>query len=224
MWAAVLFDLDDTLVDQHGAARSAVVGWARDRGLDDPEDRLVERWTALSDRHYRRYQDRELTYLEQRRVRIREFLPEVPLDSDDEADATFAEHLARYEEAWQAFPDAAPALRRARLAGATIAVLTNGDHDHQSLKLTRTGLADEVDHLVATSRLAASKPHPSAFLDACAVAGSPPDRTLMIGDSLELDVRGALAAGLEAVWLDRSGTGRGSGVTRVSSLDQVLRD
>jgi putative hydrolase of the HAD superfamily len=224
MWAAVLFDLDDTLVDQQGAARSAVVGWARERGLDDPEDRLVERWTALSDRHYRRYQDRELTYLEQRRVRIREFLPEVPLDSDVEADATFADYLTRYEAAWEAFPDAVPALRRARRTGATVAVLTNGDHDHQSLKLSRTGLADEVDHLVASSTLAASKPHASAFLDACAVVGSPPDRTLMVGDSLELDVRGALAAGLEAVWLDRYGTGDGSGVTRVSSLDQVLRD
>ena len=44
----------------------------------------------------------------------------------------------------------------------------------------------------------------------------------MVGDSLELDVRGALAAGLEAVWLDRDGTGGDPGVRRVSSLDQVL--
>jgi putative hydrolase of the HAD superfamily len=224
MWAAVLFDLDDTLVDHRAAARTAVVGWARERGLQDPEDRLVERWTDLSDQHYRRYQDRELSYAEQRRARIREFLPDVRLESDAAADAAFAGYRAHYEAAWQPFPDAVPALRRARRAGATVAVLTNGDHDHQSLKLSRTGLADEVDHLVASSRLAASKPHAAAFLDACARAGSTPGRTLMVGDSLELDVRGALAAGLEAVWLDRDGSGGDPGVRRVRSLDQVLPD
>ena len=224
MWEAIVFDLDDTLVDQRGAARTAVVDWARERGLEEPEEQLVERWTALTDRHYRRYQDRELTYLEQRRVRIREFLPEVPLDSDVDADATFADYLARYEAAWAAFPDAAPALSRARAAGSTVAVLTNGDHDHQALKLAQTGLGGDVDHLVASSRLSASKPHAAAFLEACALVGAAPGAALMVGNSLEHDVRGALAAGLDAVWLDRDGAGNSSDVRRVNGLDELFPD
>lgn len=55
----VLFDLDDTLVDQASAAASAVVAW-----VGDDRPGLVARWTEVSALHYRRFQDRELTYEE----------------------------------------------------------------------------------------------------------------------------------------------------------------
>jgi FMN hydrolase / 5-amino-6-(5-phospho-D-ribitylamino)uracil phosphatase len=49
------------------------------------------------------------------------------------------------------------------------------------------------------------KPHPSIFAAALASAGVEAGEAVMVGDSLKHDVRGALGAGLRAVWLRRSG-------------------
>jgi putative hydrolase of the HAD superfamily len=198
----VLFDLDDTLVDQEGASRTALLGWLPELGLDlgDPEE-LVTAWGGISEDAYARYQRREITFLEQRRVRVREFLGADT--TDDEADELFTGYLSRYEQAWTAFDDAVPALRRVRDAGLVVALLTNGDSVHQQLKLDRTGLAAHVDVVVASDDLPAGKPDPRAYGAACEILGVAPGDVLMVGNDVEKDFQGPLDAGLDAVLLDR---------------------
>lgn len=220
MMRAVLFDLDDTLVDQASAAGAAAVAWAAEHGITGAD--VGSRWARVSDRHYQAYQRRELTFQEQRRERVREFLA---IDADDDvADEIFAGYLARYEAGWATFDDALPALRRARTAGLTIALLTNGDEDHQRLKLERLGLAGEIDLLIASSTLPAGKPDPRAFLLALERIGVGAYEALMVGDSLERDVRGALAVGLDATLLDRHDLHPGTDVRRVRTLHDLEFD
>ncbi|MEU8661553.1 HAD family hydrolase [Actinoplanes philippinensis] len=214
---AVIFDLDDTLVDQVTASGAAVVAWAATVGVTGPDVRA--RWAAVSERHYARYQSREITFAGQRRERVREFLAADLTDA--EADALFAGYLERYEAGWTIFDDAIPALRRVRAAGLTAAVLTNGDEGQQRRKLDRLGLSCEIDVLVASSSLPAGKPDPRAYRHVVDLLGLPPAAALMVGDSLEKDVRGALAAGLPAVLLDRSGAHPDVEVRRIGSLDEL---
>jgi putative hydrolase of the HAD superfamily len=225
MLRAVLFDLDDTLVDQESASGAAVVAWAAGLGVTGPE--VAADWARISERHYARHQRREITFTGQRRERVREFLavslpsrPAAPL-TDVEADRLFAGYLARYEAGWTAFADAAPALRRARSAGLIVAVLTNGDEEQQRRKLDRVGLTAGVDALIASSALPAGKPDPRAFHAATGLLGVAPGEALMVGDSLAKDVRGALAAGLRAVLLDRRGDHPGAGVPTVATLHDL---
>lgn len=217
MLRAIIFDLDDTLVDQAGAARSAVVGWAAEHGITGAD--VADRWAAVSDVHYRRYQTRELSFQEQRRARAREFL-EVEA-TDAEADALFAGYLKRYEAQWVAFGDAVPTLRRVRDAGLRTVVLTNGEDAHQRLKLDLTGLPAEVDLLVSTSTLPASKPDPRAYLLTCERAGIAPAEALMVGNSLVHDVLGPIEAGLDAVLLDRDNAHPDEPVRRISTLHDL---
>jgi putative hydrolase of the HAD superfamily len=217
MLNAVLFDLDDTLVDQVTASGAAVVAWAAGLGMTGPD--VPVRWAAVSERHYARYQTREITFTGQRRERVRDFLGTEL--SDVEADELFAGYLRRYEAGWTVFDDAVPALRRARTAGLTVAVLTNGDEDQQRRKLDRLGLAPEVDVLIASSALPAGKPDPRAFGSAVALLGVDAGQALMVGDSLEKDVRGAVAAGLPAVLLDRAGAHPDPGGPVVRTLHEL---
>jgi putative hydrolase of the HAD superfamily len=214
---AVLFDLDDTLVDQASAARVAVAAWAAEHGVFGPE--VTVRWKAISEVNYARYQRRELTFQEQRRARVREFLGIEA--SDVEADQLFAGYLARYEAAWTVFDDALPALRRFRDAGFGVAILTNGDDEHQRLKVERLGLADEIDDLIASSTLPAGKPDRRAFLAAAERLNHAPNQLLMVGNSLDTDVHGALAAGIDAILLDRHDAHPGVAVRRIRSLNEL---
>jgi putative hydrolase of the HAD superfamily len=216
----VLFDLDDTLVDQSSAARVAVGAWAAEHGVFGPD--VPVRWEAISDVHYARYQLRELTYQEQRRARVREFFGIEA--SDAEADELFAGYLVRYEAAWTLFEDAVPTLRRVRDAGLAPAILTNGDEAHQRFKVDQLGLADEIDDLIASSTLPAGKPDRRAFLAAAERLGHAPGCILMVGNSLDHDVRGALAAGIDAVLLDRHDAHARTAVRRIQSLQELHLD
>jgi putative hydrolase of the HAD superfamily len=214
---AVLFDLDGTLVDQQSAAAEAVVEWAAEHGIANPA--VADRWADISEKHYRRYQQRELTFQEQRRHRVREFLAS-PF-TDAEADDLFEGYLHRYEAGWKLYDDAVPALRSVRAAGLTAAVFTNGDEGQQRLKVSLLGIAGEFDVLISSGSLPAGKPDPRAFRGAVERLGLKPSDVLMVGDSLENDVRGALRVGIDAVLLDRYDAHADAGVRRIRSLDQV---
>ncbi|MCS3842731.1 hypothetical protein [Microbacterium sp. AK031] len=69
---AVVFDLDETLLDQSSAADAAVIAWAADLGVEDAD--IAQRWSLISNGHYARYQTREISFEGQRRERMREFL------------------------------------------------------------------------------------------------------------------------------------------------------
>jgi putative hydrolase of the HAD superfamily len=215
----VLFDLDDTLVDQEGASRAALLDWLPELGLGlDDADELVTAWTAIAEEAYGRYQRREITFAEQRRVRVREFLGADA--TDEEADEIFSGYLTRYERAWAAFDDAVPALRRVHDAGLVAAVLTNGDAAHQALKLERVGLAEHLDVVVASDDLPAGKPDPRAYTAACEILGVAPGDVLMVGNDVEKDYQGPLDAGLGAVLLDRHDR-HPEVPARIRTLDEV---
>jgi putative hydrolase of the HAD superfamily len=82
-----------------------------------------------------------------------------------------------------------------------IGLLTNGPPDIQRLKLDQTGLAGFFDTVVVSGEAGVGKPSPEAFhlvLDALAVR---PGQALMVGDSWDRDVKGALAVGIRPVWV-----------------------
>lgn len=221
--AAVLFDLDDTLLDHRGAARDAVLDLAVEYRLSGSSPELEERWRLLELEHYRRYQLGELSKEEQRRRRVRSFLASEYL-TDEEADAVFARYWSSYAHAWRPFSDAVPALRRAINAGLVIGVLTNGDWTDQSRKIEATGLTVLCGRVFASSELVAAKPDRRAFWSAASALGADPERCLMVGDSLENDVIGARDAGMPAVLLDRYGRHPQEHERRIASLDDLRFD
>jgi putative hydrolase of the HAD superfamily len=103
------------------------------------------------------------------------------------------------------FPEVPAALERLREQGAALVVVSNWDvslHD----QLEATGHDRLVVGAVSSAELGGGKPNPAIYTHALEVAGAPATEALMVGDSLDTDVAGALAAGLRAVLVDRWGT------------------
>lgn len=218
---AVIFDLDDTLVAESAAARQAVIPWAAEMGLDEPADVVFARWRAVSTKHYSRYQARQISFHEQRRSRVREFLPHVDLHDDQAADQAFLSYLRRYEGAWSCFHDVIPCLRALREAGITVGVLTNGDEAQQRTKLDIVGLSGELDFFIASSSLPAGKPDARAFWAACRAAEKAPSTCLMVGNDLRGDVHGAVAAGLHGLLLERERDQGSAAGASIPGLDHL---
>ncbi|MGW5681507.1 HAD-IA family hydrolase [Nonomuraea sp. NPDC003754] len=205
----VLFDIDDTLFDYSSSERAGLLEHLAAEGLLDgfpsPEE-AVARWRRIMEEEYDRFLVGELTFEEQRLVRVSRFLGRpVP---EEEATAWFAGYSALVNAAWAAFPDAAPVL--AALAPRyRLGVVTNSTLSHQLAKLTALGLLGHfgTTAIVCSSEYGQAKPHPGIFLEGCARLGLPPAQVAFVGDKYDIDALGARDAGLRAFWLDRSGRG-----------------
>ncbi len=121
-----------------------------------------------------------------------------------------------------AYPDAAPALRRLREPGVRIVVVSNWDSSLPEV-LARVGLAGLLDVILTSSMAGAAKPDPEIFATALARAGVGAGQAVHVGDDLDQDVAGARAAGIRAVWLDRTGSPAPPGVPRITSLAELGR-
>jgi putative hydrolase of the HAD superfamily len=82
-----------------------------------------------------------------------------------------------------------------------VAVVTNGPPDIQRLKIEQTGIGSLLSAVVVSGETGIGKPDPAAFGVALDLLGVSPEHAVMVGDSWERDVQGALAAGMRAVWI-----------------------
>jgi len=223
---AVVFDLDDTLLDTTGLEGEMLVGLcaAVNEELPGVElDQLRQRYRDGRDHLYERVLSGEIDIATYRRLHLiavcepwgepSEALQETAVRLRDEqlGRSRFVEHAIEL-------------LRDLREAGVTTGLLTNGPSWMQRRKVQLLGLEEQLDAIGISEELGASKPDPAAFSATLELMGSAPDDTVMVGDHLDWDVRGALTAGMRgAVWVagDEDEREPPPGAMKVARLGEV---
>ncbi len=106
-----------------------------------------------------------------------------------------------------------------------LALVTNGPPDIQRLKIDQAGIGSRLSAVLISGEAGIGKPDPAIFLGALELLGVAPEHAVMVGDSWERDITGALSAGMRAVWISHGRTAPASD-RRVSvapgPLDVVL--
>lgn len=205
----MLFDLDDCLMAH---SRAVAIGLARARAetggavaaADDAAE--LRRWRDLEEHHYGRWLTGEIDFIEQRRERARAFLaPFGIVPTPDEALAWFDRYMVGYRASWSLFDDVLPALGALEEAvrGIRLGVITNGDLAFQTEKLEAIGLADRMEHVIASGEVGVAKPAAAIFELAASAFGVPVASCAYVGDRLRTDATGADAAGMLGLWLER---------------------
>jgi putative hydrolase of the HAD superfamily len=201
---AVVFDLDDTLLDTTGLEAEMLVGLcaAVNEELPGVEfDHLRTRFRDGRDDLYRRVLAGEIDIPTYRRLHLIAVCE--PWGEPSEALHEAAVRLRDEQLGRSRFvEDATELIRQLREAGVRTGLLTNGPSWMQRRKVELLGLEAELDAIGISEELGASKPDPAAFAATLELMGSAPHETVMVGDHLDWDVRGALAAGMRgAVWV-----------------------
>jgi putative hydrolase of the HAD superfamily len=79
-------------------------------------------------------------------------------------------------------------------------ILSNGFREIQALKMQNSGLASYFERLILSEDANIQKPHKEIFDFALKNTNSRRTESLMIGDSLEIDVEGAWFAKIDQIW------------------------
>ena len=180
MYSAILFDLDNTLIDRDRAFQDFV------RATFGPCEEIVEELVAI-DRSG--YGDRSQLFARWQALGGGE------LDSQ-----RFGTAIANFVLPQTDLNDALVELNQV----CEIGVITNGSVAAQCAKWRNAKLSDIVrrDRLWISAEVGIAKPDAKIFHLACEAIGSSPDCTLYIGDQPEIDIVGARGAGLQTMLVE----------------------
>jgi putative hydrolase of the HAD superfamily len=209
---ALFFDLDDTLIDDDGSYRRSIELSCADLaglylGLDPVS--LVRVYDEQSRAYWSQLVHTGLENLAAIRFAVWQRALERCGCADNVVVAQACELYARHRvDTATAFPDAEALLAELHHK-MPMALITNGPGDGQREKLRVTGLDRYFDVIVCSGEHGVGKPEPAIFavaLDKLGVTGA---AVWHVGDRMESDIAGAKASGLTAVWVNRTGVGRG---------------
>jgi putative hydrolase of the HAD superfamily len=84
----------------------------------------------------------------------------------------------------------------------TLHLITNGFEKTQWSKLKNSGLDDYFKEMITSESANSLKPHKEIFDFALAKTGAGKNNSIMLGDSLDVDIQGAMNAGIDQVYVN----------------------
>lgn len=127
-------------------------------------------------------------------------LREVQLPTDGLTKRLYDIYFANRSRPEDLYEDTNQVLERLNAAGYRLGVLTNGNGD-----LNEYGVAEVFEGVFRAEQIGCAKPDQRYFAAVQEAIRLEPHEILLVGDSLEHDVRAAQEAGWHALWVNRSG-------------------
>lgn len=211
---ALFLDLDETLLDGSRFQESIVATCERiaARRPDLAADRLLEANGEIFREYWPQVEEEwTLGHLDGASVTLetwRRALQACGYDDESLARLATEIHLQLGPETYRLYDGVPDLFAWAERAGVRLALITNGASDSQRGKLRALAIERRFDAIVISGEIGLAKPDPSVFDVALDKLAVPPGHAWHVGDNLATDVAGAKAAGLTAVWLNRTGCSR----------------
>lgn len=217
----IFFDIDDTLLDHQRAEEAAAFDFFK--GCEDElsisETEFVKQWFSLSTKYFGRFLAKELSFQDQRRMRIRELFGDHL--SNEQADCRFDSYLSFYKRHWIAFEDVIPCLSELKQMGFRLGIITNGDRIQQLEKLGKIEIRNYFDCMFTSNEIGVSKPNAMIFQEACQQAGVNTEDCYYVGDRLDIDAIASEDAGMRGIWINRKDKERHPEILTINNLNEL---
>jgi putative hydrolase of the HAD superfamily len=204
MIKAIVFDIDETLVDHYKAIEKALHIFHGKKSLAEkttvPE--LIKYWDQAERIFFELYLQGKMTILQQRIARIQYVYKQFRIElNESEAKKTIEEYLLHYQDCWELFSDVAECLDS--LKEYKLGIISNGDSVQQRMKLERTGIVNHFSMTLISGDIGIPKPKKEIFEEALKRLDVNASEAIYVGDDPIKDVEGALSAGIFPVLIDR---------------------
>lgn len=207
---AILFDLDDTILD---TTLSATRVWRLTaKAFEDEIGQPAEVFDPILDRARVWYwSDPKRNHagrldVQTSRVEVTHHgLLELGIDDHDLA-VRFADHYSEHRvSSMQPFPGAIETLEHFVGVGVPLALITNGDAQGQRDKVAHFDLTQYFQAVLIEGELGYGKPDPRVFQRALAACDAPAEDAWCVGDNLGWEVAAPQALGMAGIWCDWEG-------------------
>lgn len=201
----IFFDLDHTIWDFDKNAEEALHELFITHRLNDiglaSADVFIETYTENNHRLWREYHLGNITKQALREARFKQTFLDLGVQPEVIPGGFEDAYVQLCPTKTNLFPNAHETLQY--LQGKyQLHLISNGFKESQDIKITGSGLDKYFTHVVISELVGVNKPDAAIFEHAVTLAGTTKEQSVMIGDSLEADVLGALNYGMDAIYFN----------------------
>lgn len=222
----IFFDLDHTLWDFDSNSKLTFKQLFKEydlteRGIDDFDEFFVK-YNIHNDKLWERFRNGSIRRDDLRWKRIWFTLLDYKIGDTALAHELSAAYLEILPTQTILMPHAKEVLEHCA-NNYQIHMITNGFDTTQKLKIQFSGIASYFSEIITSEKSHSMKPHPGIYEYALSTTGATADDAIMIGDALEVDIKGAKNAGWDQVYFNPHKTEHeGSPTYEVSCLSQLM--
>ncbi|HEX2606068.1 MAG TPA: YjjG family noncanonical pyrimidine nucleotidase [Flavisolibacter sp.] len=205
----LFFDLDHTLWDFDANARATLQQLHIDLKLVDKGihdfDRFHRNYLEHNERLWARYRNGQIRQDELRLKRMWLTLLDFQIADEDLARQLSELFLQLLPMRTILFPDTLEVLQYLQEKKYQLHIITNGFEDTQHSKLKNSGLEPFFREVITSQGSNSIKPQKEIFDYALEKAKATVEESIMIGDTLDVDVLGAMNAGMDQIHVNYNG-------------------
>lgn len=195
-----LFDLDDTLLNFQASEKLSLDVTIEKFNIPNENDIFFNRYKIENDRLWKQIETGEITKDYLKIERFQRTLDAFDLTVDPEAMSDF--YLTQLPQNVVLNEGAVELCRYLKNFG-TIAIITNGMKNVQHTRINNSLIKDSIDFICVSEECGAAKPDPAFFeYTMNKISGAQKEKTIIIGDRLEADIKGANNYGIDSCWFN----------------------
>jgi len=198
----VFFDLDHTLWDFEKNSDLAFVEIFEKNKVHVPITDFLMVYKPLNREFWKLYREEKISKKELRYRRLKQAFDAVNYEISDELiDILAIEYIEAlplnnylFEGAFEILDYLKPKYE--------LHIITNGFEEIQSKKMESSNISNYFNKVITSESVGVKKPNPLVFEHALKVTNATKENSIMIGDSIEADIYGAINAGIQAIHCD----------------------
>ncbi len=195
----IFFDLDHTLWDFEKNSKMTFNKIFDENQVAVDLEEFLSYYVPLNLEYWKLYREERISKSQLRYERLRRSFEAVQYEVEDELinrlSEQYIEHLSSFNNL---IPNTIEVLEYLK-PKYRLHIITNGFQEIQEKKLKNASILGYFNQVVNSEMAGVKKPNPRIFELALQMASVTPDRSLMIGDSIEADILGAQAAGFKTL-------------------------
>lgn len=191
MLKAILFDLDNTLIDYMHFKKETAKAAAKAmiaQGLPASEKEIY-------DKIFQVYEEKGIEYQKTMYEVVKQYGLEINR-AEKIQQAGILAYLKRKFEVLKTYPDVLPTLEKLKEKGLKLALVSDAPRNKAWQRLIMAGLENAFDLIITHNDTEQFKPHPSPFQLALKTLNISPEEALFVGDNPGRDIRGAKKLGI----------------------------
>ncbi|RZJ70022.1 YjjG family noncanonical pyrimidine nucleotidase [Flavobacterium sp.] len=219
----VFFDLDHTLWDFDKNSALAFETIFSELGIDVDLKAYLEIYIPINHEYWEKYRKDEISHEELRYGRFRKAFDVLKFEISDELvhqiSVEYIKCLPQNNHLFDGTFEILDYLGQKY----NLHIITNGFDEVQKRKIENSGLQRYFKTVTNSEMAGVKKPNPLIFEHALQLAEADKKHSIMIGDCIEADVRGALNSGMDAIFFCQDATASYEGVKKISNLIELKK-
>ncbi len=214
----IFFDLDHTLWDFDKNSAFAFDVIFKKHNLEVSVVEFLEHYIPRNHHYWKLYQVNQISHEDLRYFRLKDVFDVLDFTISDKMIHQLSEDYITHLPDNNLLFDGAIEVLSYLNENYHLHIITNGFSEVQGRKLKNSNIEHFFQTITNSEMAGVKKPHPNIFEFALSLANASKEESIMIGDSLEADIEGALSYGIDAVYFNEQNTNIQKQIHQVNHL------